>query len=157
MITKGTFGLGCHKDSTGRGCQTSYDNIKIRKYVPVLPTVSLGKECKVDLKKFYGLGASKKNPATSCRQIHDVSLYDGTHRLKNGVYWIKTSADRAAPTFCDLENGGWTLAGKVGGSAKRLYSFWLVKNSNVAALRNTGLPRYTYVTFSHIRISSGKL
>jgi hypothetical protein len=41
MITKGTLGLGCH--SGQNGCYTFYDNIKITKYIPVLPTVSLGK------------------------------------------------------------------------------------------------------------------
>ncbi|CAB3991342.1 Hypothetical predicted protein [Paramuricea clavata] len=40
MITKGTLGFGCLKSK--RGCHTSYDNIKITKYIPVLPTVSLG-------------------------------------------------------------------------------------------------------------------
>ena len=41
MITKGTLGLGCHTGATG--CHTSYDNIKVTKYTPVFPTVSLGK------------------------------------------------------------------------------------------------------------------
>ena len=41
MITKGTLGLGCHTSDIG--CNTSYDNIKIKKYIHVLPTVSLGK------------------------------------------------------------------------------------------------------------------
>jgi hypothetical protein len=41
MITKGTLGLGCH--SGQNGCYTFYDNIKITKYIPVLPAVSLGK------------------------------------------------------------------------------------------------------------------
>jgi hypothetical protein len=35
------LGLGCHRSDIG--CHTSYDNIKITKYVPVLPAVSLGK------------------------------------------------------------------------------------------------------------------
>ena len=42
-ITKGTLGLGCHRTSSVVGCDTSYDNIKIKKYKPILPSVSLGK------------------------------------------------------------------------------------------------------------------
>ena len=41
MITKGTLGLGCHTGAIG--CHTSYDNIKVTKYISVFPTVSLGK------------------------------------------------------------------------------------------------------------------
>ena len=100
-----------------------------------------GKECKVDLAKFHGLG-TEKNPAISCRQIHDVSLFDGKHRLKNGVYWIMTSANNSASTYCDLINGGWTLVGKVGGFVDRLYMFWLIKNYNLDALKSPALPRY---------------
>ncbi|XP_028392656.1 uncharacterized protein LOC114517196 [Dendronephthya gigantea] len=138
MITKGTFGLGCHSHTAG--CRTSYDNIKITKYIPVLPTsVFLGKECKVDLAKFRGIG-TEMNPATSCKQIHDVSLLDGKHRLKNGVYWIKTSADRSAPTYCDINNGGWTLIGKVGGFVDGLYKYWLIKDYNLHALKSPALP-----------------
>ncbi|CAB4007783.1 Hypothetical predicted protein, partial [Paramuricea clavata] len=136
MITKGTLGLGCHKSNIG--CHTFYDNIKITKYVPVSVSVSLGTECKVDLKKFHGLGTSEKNPATSCKQIHDVSLKDG--KLDNGVYWIKTSADRSVRTYCDLTNGGWTLVGKVSGFVNKLYKFWLIKNYKVVALNNPALP-----------------
>jgi hypothetical protein len=104
--------------------------------------VSLGPECKVDLKKFHGLGTSKANPATSCKQIHDVSLRDG--KLENGVYWVKTSADRSVPTYCDLLNGGWTLVGKVSGFVDKLYEFWLIKNYNVDALDSPALPRYIH-------------
>ncbi|CAB3991343.1 Hypothetical predicted protein [Paramuricea clavata] len=136
MINKGTFGLGCHTYDIG--CDTSYDNIKITKYIPVLPTVSLGTECKVDLKKFHGLGTSEKNPATSCKQVHDISLKDG--KLDNGLYWIKTSADRSVQTYCDLTNGGWTLVGKVSGFVNKLYKFWLIKNYNVVVLNSPALP-----------------
>lgn len=106
-----------------------------------MPTVSLDTECKVDLEKFHGLGTSEKNPATSCKQIHDVSWNDGDHRLRNGVYWIKTSADQSVPTYCDLAEGGWTLVGKVSGFVDFLYTFWLIKNYNENALRHAGLPR----------------
>jgi hypothetical protein len=104
--------------------------------------VFLGPECKVDLKKFHGLGTSKENPATSCKQIHDVSLRDG--KLENGLYWVKTSADRSVPTYCDLLNGGWTLVGKVSGFVDKLYKFWLIKNYNVDALDSPALPRYIH-------------
>ncbi|XP_028392634.1 uncharacterized protein LOC114517176 [Dendronephthya gigantea] len=108
---------------------------------------------------------SEKNPATSCKQIHDVSFDNGRHRLRNGVYWIKTAADRSVPTYCDLTNGGWTLVGKVSGSVDDLHTFWLIKNHNQDALRHSGLPsevgcidaRYlaTYHA-STIRFSSGE-
>ena len=47
MITKGTFGLGCHASSTG--CKTFYDNIKITKHIPVLLSLSLGKFDSVEI------------------------------------------------------------------------------------------------------------
>ena len=102
--------------------------------------VSLETECEVDLKKFHGLGTSKQNPATSCKQIHDIALKDG--KLLNGVYWIKTSADRSVQTYCDLANGGWTLVGKVSGFVDKMYTFWLKKNYHVDVLNIPALPRY---------------
>jgi hypothetical protein len=56
MITKGTLGFGCHRGDIG--CHTSYDNIKITKYVPVLPTVSLG--------KFYVMGYNSHSNDSFC-------------------------------------------------------------------------------------------
>ena len=96
----------------------------------------------MDLRKFYGygLGKSEAYPATSCKQIHDISLKGG--KLDNGVYWIKTSADRSVQTYCDLTNGGWTLVGKVSGFVDKLYTFWLIKNYSVDALSSPALPRY---------------
>ena len=47
MITKGTFGLGCHRSPPG--CKTFYDNIKITKHIPVLPSLSLGKSNSVEI------------------------------------------------------------------------------------------------------------
>ena len=85
----------------------------------------LGPECKVVLKKFHGLGTSKKNPAKSCKQIHDVSLKDD----------------------CDLLNGGWTLVGKVSGFVDELHTFWLIEDYNVNVLDSPALPRYIHYTY----------
>ena len=136
FISKGTFGIGCQSGNTG--CYTFYDNIKITKYVPIPPTVYLGKECKVDLKTFQGLGTSEKNPAKSCKQIYDMSMKYG--KVENGMYWIKTSADRSVYTYCDLLNGGWTLVGKISGFVDDLYKFWLIKDYNLDALSSPALP-----------------
>jgi hypothetical protein len=112
-------------------------------------SIYIGLECRVDLKTFHGLGTSKQNPAKSCKQIHDISLKDG--KLENGVYWIKTSADRSLPTYCDLLNGGWTLVGKVSGFVDKLHKFWLIDDYNVDVLDRPTLPRYACI--SHICIS----
>ena len=136
FISKGTFGLGCQSGNIG--CYTFYDNIKITKYVPSPPTVYLGNECKVDLKMFQGFGTSKMNPAKSCKQIYDISFKDG--KLENGMYWIKTSADRSVYTYCDMFNGGWTLVGKISGYVDDFYKFWLIKDYNLDALNSPALP-----------------
>ena len=146
MIAKGTIGLGCHEDLSLVGCHTFYDNIKVTQYVSSQPKVSLGSECKVDLNLLYGLGTSEKNPATSCKQIHDISLHNGQHRLQNGVYWIKTAADQSAPTYCDLVNGGWTLVGKISGQVGNIYKTWLLTNRNVNSLSNPTLPSTKHIS-----------
>ena len=121
---------------------SNFPELLIYWYKPDLSSnVSLGTQCKVDLKKFHGLGTSKQNPATSCKQIHDIALKDG--KLLNGVYWIKTSADRSVQTYCDLANGGWTLVGKVSGFVDKMYTFWLIKNYHVDVMNSPALPRYT--------------
>ena len=86
------------------------------------------------------MGKSEAYPATSCKQIYDISLKGG--KLDNGVYWIKTSADRSVQTYCDFTNGGWTLVGKVSGFVDKLYTFWLIKDYNVDVLGSPALPRY---------------
>ena len=139
MIAKGTLGLGCHKVASSSGCHTFYDNIKVTQYVSSQPTVFLSSECKVNVKLLYEFGTSEKNPAWSCKQIHDISLHNGQHRLQNGVYWIKTAADQSVPTYCDLVNGGWTLVGKISGQVGNIYSTWLVKNHHVNRLTNPSL------------------
>lgn len=138
MIPKGTLGFGCQNEDYG-GCHTYYDNIKLTKHLPQVPTLSLGKKCTVDESHFLGLGTSEMNPATSCKQIHDVSLHQGKHRLNNSVYWITTSFGRSAPTYCDLENGGWTLIGKISGYVGNIYQTWLVRNQNVKQLASPSL------------------
>ena len=86
------------------------------------------------------MGKSEAYPATSCKQIYDISLKGG--KLDNGVYWIKTSADRSVQTYCDFTNGGWTLVGKVSGFVDKLYTFWLINDYNVDVLGSPVLPRY---------------
>lgn len=130
MIPKGSLGFGCQNEDYS-GCHTYYDNIRITKYLLQMPTLSLGRECTVDENHFLGLGASEKNPATSWKQIHDVSLHQGKHRLNNSVYWITTSPGWSAPTYCDLRNGGWTLVGKISGYVGNIYETWLIRNQNV--------------------------
>lgn len=138
MIPKGALGFGCQNEDYN-GCHTYYDNITVTKYIPQRPTLSLGSECTVDVSRFHGLGASEKNPATSCKQIHDVSLHQGKHRLSNGVYWISISPGRSAPTYCDLNNGGWTLVGKISGQVGNIYKTWLISNQNVKYLSTPSL------------------
>ena len=74
------------------------------------------------------------------QQIHDIKSQSG--KLENGVYWIKTSADRSVQTYCDLANGGWTLVGKISSFVEKMHSFWLIKNRNVGVLNLPSLPRY---------------
>ena len=132
VVSEGTLGLGCH--TSGVGCNTFYDNIKVTNYVWPAPKLSLGSECQVDLDRFHGLGITKQNPATSCKQLHDISLHDAKHRLENGVYWIKTAADQSVQTYCDIVNGGWTLAGKISGRVGNIHKTWLVANHGVKNL-----------------------
>ena len=79
----------------------------------------------------------EKRPGDSCKQIHDSKLGDQIKSsAKSGVYWIKTSLkeNEATKTFCDMENGGWTLVGKISGRAGNIYSKWLVENVNTEQL-----------------------
>ena len=84
----------------------------------------------------------EKHPADSCKQIHDSKLRDETKSsAKNGVYWIKTSlkGNEAIQTFCDMENGGWTLVGKISGRVGNVYSKWLVENVNTEQLKASNM------------------
>lgn len=80
----------------------------------------------------------EKYPADSCKQIHDSKLSDETKSsAKNGVYWIKTSltGKEAVQTFCDMDNGGWTLVGKISGRVGNIHSKWLVESANTDQLK----------------------
>ena len=133
MVPSGTIGMGCH---TGGDCQAFYDNIKVTLLVPSPPTVTLG-----ETHPFWPIGkdlrilGQKDSPAHSCKQIHDASLQDGKPRVDNGLYWIKTNGIRAVQTYCDIQNGGWTLVGKINGNVGNIHDTWLIKEHNSADLR----------------------
>ena len=146
-VTNGTVGLGCHKSP--HNCKTLYDNIKITLLVATAPNVTLGKLKAVFPTKSALLG-QKELPADSCKQIHDASLANNKPRAKNGVYWIKTDlqGSAAVQTYCDMENGGWTLVGKISGRVGNIYNKWLVSNHNTAELKvSNNTKRNQYACF----------
>ncbi|KAK2566667.1 hypothetical protein P5673_009330 [Acropora cervicornis] len=106
------------------------------------PNVTLGK-----LQAFFPLKGAllgqKELPADSCKQIHDASLVNNKPRAKNGVYWIKTDlqGSAAVQTYCDMENGGWTLVGKISGRVGNIYNKWLVSNHNTAELKASNITK----------------
>ena len=130
MVPSGTIGMGAHK---GRECQIFYDNIKVILLVSKPPSVTLGDVQPIVGKDLKLLG-QKDSPAHSCKQIHDASLQDGKPRVKNGLYWIKTDGNRAVQTYCDIQNGGWTLVGKINGFVGNIHDTWLIKEHNSADL-----------------------
>ncbi|KAJ7377125.1 hypothetical protein OS493_030720 [Desmophyllum pertusum] len=126
-IPAGTLGLGCHSlPTTAKHCTTTSNppNITLGVFVPghLIQSSLLGE---------------KKLPADSCKQIHDASLVNSKPRAKNGIYWIKTDlqGSSSVQTYCDMTNGGWTLAGKISGKVGNIYKAWLVSNYNTAALK----------------------
>ena len=133
-IPAGTLGLGCHKSA--HNCKTLYDNIKVRLLVASPPNITLGNFQPGFFNQSSLLG-EKKLPADSCKQIHDASLVNDKPRAKNGIYWIKTDlqGSSSVQTYCDMENGGWTLVGKISGNVGDIYNTWLVSNHNTAALK----------------------
>ena len=133
MIPKGTLGFGCHASDAGSsGCETFYDNVKVRLMVASNPIVSTGPTCRLTLHDDLPVG-DKEHPADSCKQILDQNP-----STKSGVFWIKTSLEgnQAIPTFCDMGNGGWTLIGKISGRAGNIYHSWLVQNVNTKDLQS---------------------
>ena len=139
-ILNGTVGLGCY--SSPHNCKTLYDNIKVTILVASAPSVTLGK-----LQAFFPIKSAllgqKKLPADSCKQIHDASLVNNKPRAKNGVYWIKIDlqGSTAVQTFCDMENGGWTLVGKISGRVGNIYNKWLVSNYKTAELKASNITK----------------
>ena len=133
-IPAGTLGLGCHQSPNN--CKTLYDNIKVRFVVTSPPNITLG-NFQTGFFSQSSLLGEKKLPADSCKQIHDASLVNDKPRAKNGIYWIKTDlqGSSSVQTYCDIENGGWTLVGKVSGKVGNIYKTWLVSNYNTAALK----------------------
>lgn len=107
------------------------------------PTVSSGDRCQlaheINVKLPFG---EKEHPADSCKQIHDSNLIDQKKSsAKSGVYWIKTSlkGKAAIETFCDMDNGGWTLVGKVSGRVGNIHSKWLIQNQNPEQLKSPAM------------------
>ena len=141
----GTVGLGCH--NSPNNCKTLYDNIKITLLVATAPNVTLGKLKAVFPTKSALLG-QKELPAGSCKQIHDASLVNNKPRSKNGVYWIKIDlqGSTAVQTYCDMENGGWTLVGKISGRVGNIYNKWLVSNHNIAELNASNITKRNQFT-----------
>ena len=136
MIPSGSIALGCHSGSS-HGCRTFYDNIKVKLLVDPIPTVSVDDRCQLNCQTGAPIG-TKEHPVNSCKQIHDSKLSDqNKSSAKNGVYWIKTSLkwSDSIQSFCDMENGGWTLVGKIYGPVGNVYSKWLVKNVNTQDLK----------------------
>ena len=133
-IPAGTLGLGCHKSP--HNCKTLYDNIKVRFLVTSPPNITLG-TFQTGFFSQSSLLGEKNLIADSCKQIHDASLVNDKPRAKNGIYWIKTDlqGSSSVQTYCDIENGGWTLVGKVSGKVGNIYKTWLVSNYNTAALK----------------------
>ena len=139
-ILNGTIGLGCHRSP--HNCKTLYDNIRVTLLVATAPNVTLGK-----LQAFFPIKSAllghQKLPADSCKQIHDASLLNNKPRAKNGVYWIKIDlqGSAAVQTYCDMENGGWTLVGKISGRVGNIYNKWLVSNHNIAELKASNITK----------------
>ena len=136
-IAAGTLGLGCHQYP--HNCKTLYDNIKVTLLVANPPNITLGILQPVPvLPRQSALLGEKKLPADSCKQIHDASLVNNKPRAKNGVYWIKTAlqGSSSVQTYCDMQNGGWTLVGKINGKVGNIYKTWLVSNYNAEALKS---------------------
>ena len=145
MIPKGTIALGCHRTYSGspQGCRSFYDNIRVRLVVASNPTVSTTETCRLTHHRDLLIGG-KKLPADSCKQIYDASILHSKKPLaKNGVYWIKTSRNynEAVQTYCDMKNGGWTLAGKIGAQVGNIHHSWLVQNVNLQFLKSPYIGR----------------
>ena len=139
-ILNGTVGLGCHKSPYY--IKTLYDNIKVALLVATAPNVTLGKlQAFLPIKN--ALLGQKELPADSCKLIHDASLVNNKPRAKNGIYWIKTDlqGSAAVQTYCDMENGGWTLVGKISGRVGNIYNKWLVLNHNIAELKTSNITK----------------
>lgn len=140
IIPRGTIAFGCHTIYSGSpsGCVTYYDNIRVRLVVESNPTVHPGDTCHLAHYNDFPVG-DKDRPGDSCKQIHDANR---TGRQKssaqNGVYWLRTGINgkESTSTFCDMENGGWTLIGKISGSAGTIYRRWLVENVNTDLLKS---------------------
>jgi len=139
MIPSGSIALDCHSIYSGSpyGCRTVYDNIKVKLVVDPIPTVHVDDRCQLNWQTCQPIG-TKEHPANSCKQIHDSKLRNQIKSsAKNGVYWIKASLkwNKSIQTFCDMENGGWTLVGKIYGRVGNVYGKWLVQNVNIQDLK----------------------
>ena len=141
MIPKGTIAFGCHTVYAGSpsGCMTYYDNLRVRLVVESNPTVNPGDTCHLAHYNELPVG-DKERPGDSCKHIHDANRQESRQKssAKNGVYWLKTGINghESTSTFCDMENGGWTLIGKISGRAGTIYQRWLVENVNIELLKS---------------------
>ena len=143
MVSTGTFGLTSRRSP--QRSKTLYDNIKVTFVVFTPPKVTLRSFQSFVPAKSALLG-EKKLPADSCKQIHDASLASNKPRAKNGVYWIKTDlqGSSSVQTYCDMQNGGWTLVGKISGNVGNIYNKWLVSNHNTALLKTPKIASQTW-------------
>lgn len=138
MIPRDTIGFGCLTVDSRIGCTTYYDNLRVLLVVESNPMVSPVDTCHLTHYNAFPYG-DKERPGDSCKQIHDVNRHGRqTSSTKNGVYWLRTgiNGDESISTFCDMENGGWTLIGKISGSAGIIYQRWLVENVNTELLKS---------------------
>ena len=139
MIPRGTIAFGCYTIGVGiGGCATYYDNLRVRLAVNSNPTINLGDTCYIAHYNDFP-DEDKYRPGDSCKQIHDANRHGRQKSsAKNGVYWLRTgiNGEESTPTFCDMENGGWTLIGKISGSAGNINQRWLVENVNTELLKS---------------------
>lgn len=139
MIPRGIIAFGCYTVGDGiGGCATYYDNLRVRLAVNSNPTVNLGDTCYIAHYNDFPDG-DKYRPGDSCKQIHDANRHGRQKSsAKNGVYWLRTgiNGEESTPTFYDMENGGWTLIGKISGSAGNINQRWLVENVNTELLKS---------------------
>ena len=55
-----------------------------------------------------------------------------------------SKAVRLCRLYCDMQNGGWTLVGKISGNVRNIYSKWLVSNHNTALLKTPKIASQTW-------------
>ncbi|KAI0238165.1 hypothetical protein LSAT2_011210 [Lamellibrachia satsuma] len=91
--------------------------------------------------KLSRLEKIKTRAVGSCKQI-----LDGASDAANGAYWICVSPNcaDAREVFCDMNSGGWTLIGQLGGVNDNIYDKWLVTNVNTGLLQCSKIENGTF-------------